>query len=224
MRVCIFFAVLALGQSAAPLWSQTTESAACYTAQAADLPHDVSRLTITRSGEITLGMTGAPFVTFDYDCDFAGQESVECSVDCDGGRVYLEKTPEGILSRFEGLRFEAVRMESLTFGLVQFDADGLSYRGTHLLTPAPDEQCRRDTTGQPFVLRPGDLYPAVERLETYLASAGYLAEPPDWSYTAETAAAVRAFQTEMGELPTGITDRALMRRIGVFTQYGFGGC
>jgi hypothetical protein len=122
------------------------------------------------------------------------------------------------------LRFEAAQAESLTFGLVQFDADGLSFSGRFLLEPRPAEACDGSVATRRAALRPGDFHPAVARVERALAAGGYLSEPPDWYYTRDTAAAVRAFQSEAGFPVTGEADLDLLRRLAVVTQYASGGC
>ncbi|MGC5198248.1 peptidoglycan-binding domain-containing protein [Aphanothece microscopica] len=221
MRCLIPFLVLAI---AAPAAAQEAADSACFVLPAADAPPRVQSLSVTSLGEITLILRGAPHVAFEFDCDLSGPGPAHCPVECDGGSVTLTRKGNSIEADFRHLRIEAARMESLTFGQTAFDADGLHFDGNFRLDGAAPAQCDRRRIGQPFDLQAGDHYPAVERLETALAEGGYLAEVPDWTFTRDTAAAVAAFQSEIGLPDTGQADRDLLRRLGIFTRYGFGGC
>ncbi|MCR8726186.1 peptidoglycan-binding protein [Frigidibacter sp. ROC022] len=209
---------------AGPALAQDPGRDACYSLPDAADPGTVESLTVTGAGEIALTLPGAPYVRFEFTCPLDDEGHASCGVECDGGNVTLDTEDGRLTADFEHLRFESARIESLSFGLVQFDADGLGFTGRYQLDPAPPEACDGAGQAQPYLLEPGDFYPAVARIESYLAAGGYLAEPPDWYYTAETAAAVAAFQAEVGLPQTGKSDAALLRRLGVFTGYALGGC
>jgi hypothetical protein len=210
--------------AAGPAYAQEVTAEGCYALPEDAAPPQVQALSVSGLGEITLVLRGAPFVAFEFDCDLSGPGPALCSVECDGGSVTLTRAEDGVQADFRHLRIEAARMESLTFGQTAFDADGLVFDGSFRLARTSSAQCDRRDIGQPFDLQAGDYYPAVERLEIALAEGGYLPEVPDWAFTRETAAAVAAFQAEVGLPETGRVDRGLLRRLGIFTRYGFGGC
>lgn len=224
MRIRTLVLPLVAILAGAPSSAQDSLSDGCFALPTTDAPPEVKSLAVSGLGEIILVLRGAPFVAFEFDCDLSGPGPAFCSVDCDGGSVTLTRGSGGLEADFRHLRIEAARMESLTFGQTAFDADGLTFDGIFWLEPASPAQCDRRRAGQPFDLLAGDFYPAVERLETALAEGGYLSEVPDWYFTRETAAAVAAFQAEAGLPVNGRADRNLLRLLGVFTRYGFGGC
>ena len=201
------------------------EPASCYTLERATPDSGVGIMTIDRSGSITYAKTVNPYAPYTDSCEFPENGSVTCSLECDGGRITLMRVRDGLLAEFSNRRVESVRMESVVTALGAMEADGAVIDGSFFLKPAPDAVCQAsDKLAQPLLMEPGDLYPAVKRLEKYLLVGGYFADAPDWYYTAETAEAVKLFQSEIGVEPTGKTDRDLLALIGVHATYAFGGC
>ena len=176
-------------------------------------------------GVFNFTLPGAPHAVFSGVCALDGADSAVCQVECDGGLVVVERAGDGITMAFDSMRIEAVQLETLAFGLAQFDADGMSVSGTYRRTPADPAVCASlSSRAQPLVLVPGDYYPAVSRVESALALAGYFTDLPDWLYTAETAEAVKRFQAENGLSADGKADWALLRLLGIRVSYGGGGC
>lgn len=185
----------------------------------------LAELTYSDDGLIRFTLPGAPYAVFAHTCLLGGNDTVECSVDCDGGNVTITRTAGGVRMVFSHLRIEEVRLETLAMGLAQWDADGLPVEGTFDLLPAEPAQCMALTEReQPLLLEPGDYYRIVADLERKLALAGEFTEVPDWHFTQETAEAVRRFQEQSGLAGDGKVDRALLRLLGVSVGYAYGGC
>lgn len=199
------------------------EETGCFALPEADRPAHVDHLSIDTQGRILLTFTGAPHAVADFDCALDAEGKAHCSVDCDGGNLYLDHRGDEMLARFEGLRFESVMLESMTAVTPAFDADGVQVYGNFRLKPAPAAACQVEGLLVPVDLRPGDYAVQVADLEGYLARGGYFAEVPDWYYTRETAEAVQLFQRELGLEETGRADRGLIRKIGIQTDYVLGG-
>jgi hypothetical protein len=176
-------------------------------------------------GVFSFTLPGAPYAVFSGVCALDGAQSAVCQIECDGGEVAVERVGDGIEIAFTRARIEALQLETLAFGLAQFDADGLAVFGTYRLTPAESAACDSlSSRAQPLVLVPGDYYPAVSRVESALALAGYFTDVPDWLYTSETEDAVKRFQAEH-QLPVdGTADWALLRLLGIRVSYGISGC
>ena len=219
------FAATAISVALASGPALGAEPASCYTLEKASPDSGVGMMTIERSGSITYSTTINPYAAYTDSCEFPEDGAVVCGLDCDGGRITLMRTGDGLLAEFSNRRVESVRMESVVTALGAMEADGAVMNGSFFLKPAPEAVCQAsDKLAQPLLMEPGDLYPAVKRLEKYLLVGGYFADAPDWYYTAETAEAVKLFQREIGIEPTGKTDRNLLALIGVHASYAFGGC
>lgn len=224
-RIAATFAAIAISIPLAGGTAQGSEPAGCYTLEKGSPDAGVGMMTIDRDGSITFATTVNPYAAYTDSCEFPENGPVECSLGCDGGRITLMRAGEGLLADFSGRRIESIRMESVVTALGTMEADGADLSGSFYLKPAPESVCQAsDNLAQPLLLEPGDLYPAVKRLEKYLLVGGYFADAPDWYYTAETAEAVKLFQSEIGVEPTGKTDRELLALIGVHASYAFGGC
>jgi hypothetical protein len=182
-------------------------------------------MTYHPDGVFNFTLPGAPHAVFSGVCALDGADSAVCQIDCDGGLVVVERVGDSIDMAFSMMRIETVQVETLAFGLAQFDADGLQINGTYRLAPAEPKVCAAlSSRVQPLTLAPGDYYPAVLRIERALALAGYFTDVPDWLYTSETAEAVTRFQAEQGLPADGRADWALLRLLGVRVTYGGGGC
>jgi len=224
-RIASVIATAALSVALASGPARGAEPASCYTLEKASPDAGVGMMTIDRNGSITYATTVNPYAAYSDRCDFPEDGSVVCSLECDGGRVTLMQVGDGLLAEFSGRRVESIRMESVVTALGAMEADGAVIDGSFYLKPAPAAVCQAsDELAQPLLMEPGDLYPAVKRLEKYLLVGGYFADAADWYYTAETAEAVKMFQSEIGVEPTGKTDRDLLALIGVHASYSFGGC
>lgn len=204
---------------------QAAEPAECYSLEKGSSDFDIGMMTIDRDGAINFATVNNPYAAYRDSCDFPSDGPTQCQLDCDGGRIHLMMAGDGLLVTFSHRRIESIRMESVTTHAGIGEADGVILDGRFYLEPAPKTACEAsENLAQPLHLEPGDLYPAVKRLESYLLVGGYFADAPDWYYTAETAEAVEAFQREVGLQPTGTTDRDLLKRIGIHATYAFGGC
>lgn len=224
-RIATAFAAITVSIALAGDPAQGAEPASCYTLEKASPDGGVGMMTIDRTGSITYATTVNPYAAYTDSCEFPENGAVVCPLECDGGRITLMRVGDGLLAEFSGRRVESVRMESVVTALGAMEADGVIMNGSFFLKPAPESICQAsDKLAQPLLLEPGDLYPAVKRLEKYLLVGGYFADAPDWYYTAETAEAVKLFQSEIGVEPTGKTDRDLLALIGVHASYAFGGC
>lgn len=224
-RIALAFVTLALSLVFANGPARGAEPAGCYTLEKASPESGVGMMTIDRNGSITYATTVNPYAAYTDSCEFPVDRAVVCPLECDGGRITLMQAGDGLLAEFSGRRVESVRMESVVTALGAMEADGAIMNGSFFLKPAPEAVCQAsDRLAQPLLMEPGDLYPAVKRLEKYLLVGGYFADAPDWYYTAETAEAVKLFQSEIGVEPTGKTDRDLLALIGVHASYAFGGC
>ena len=224
-RTTSAFAAVAVSLVLASAPALGAEPAGCYTLEKASPDTGVGMMTIDRDGSITFATTVNPYAAYTDSCDFPENGPVTCSLGCDGGSITLMRAGDGLLADFTGRRIESIRMESVVTALGTMEADGADLSGSFYLKPAPVSVCQAsDELAQPLMLEPGDLYPAVKRLEKYLLVGGYFAEAADWYYTAETAEAVKLFQIEIGVEPTGKTDRELLALIGVHASYAFGGC
>lgn len=166
---------------------------------------------------------GAPFLVFEFACSISGANSVSCPVECDGGSLSMRREGEDILVSAD-VRIESLRMDTITSGLVAYDADGTSLDGEFRLRPAPVDQCLAVPPGQPMSLQPGDYLPIVTQLEQRLAEGGYFEEVPDAYFTHSTADAVKRFQIDIGLIGNGKVDRALIDQLGNFVNYVTGGC
>ena len=224
-RIASAFAAIAVSIALAGGPVLGAEPASCYTLEKASPDSGVDMMTIDRSGSITYATTVNPYAAYTDSCEFPEDGAVVCPLECDGGRITLMRAGDGLLAEFSSRRVESVRMESAVTALGAMEADGAEMDGSFFLKPAPESVCQAaDKLAQPLLMEPGDLYPAVKRLEKYLLVGGYFADAPDWYYTAETAEAVKLFQSEIGIEPTGKTDRELLALIGVHASYAFGGC
>jgi len=185
----------------------------------------LSEVTVTRSGEFNFTYPGQPHVVYGMSCGFDdGANSTTCSIDCDGGAITFTLTAQGMQIDAH-VRIEQARMESLLIANGPLEASGVYLEGDWLLPPAAPELCEDiETRAQPLMLEPGDVYPAVERLERQLQIGGFFLSGPDMIYDTATADAIRAFQAQAGLPQTGKTDRALLTRIGIEAGYTFGGC
>ena len=202
-----------------------TQDPACYALETPSEDYGISTMTLSNDGEINYTMTGSPYVTYEFSCDFDGMDQASCSVDCDGGNVTLLRFPDRVLADFSHLRIESARIESIATQIGSMEADGTQISGLFKLTPAPATVCKAAADlRQPLLLEPGDLYPAVERLESYLFKGGYFNDVADWYFTEKTAEAVRQFQAETGDPITGTADWALLQKLGIQASYSFGGC
>jgi hypothetical protein len=198
---------------------------ACYALETPSKAHGVKTLTLTDDGKINYTLIGSPYVTYEFSCDFGGKNVAYCPVECDGGSLTLIRFPEGVLADFSGLRVESARIESIATQIGAMEADGAVIGGLFQLKPADTTVCEAAAElRQPLLLEPGDLYPAVERLEKYLFEGGYFNDVADWYFTEDTAEAVRQFQAEYGDPVTGLADWALLQKIGIYATYSFGGC
>lgn len=224
-RIATAFAAIAVSVVFASSPVRGAEPASCYTLEKGSPDAGIGMMTIGRDGSITFATTVNPHAAYTDSCEFPENGPVICSLGCDGGSITLMQAGEGLLADFAGRRIESIRMESVVTALGTMEADGADLTGSFYLKPAPVSVCQAsDNLAQPLLMEPGDLYPAVRRLEKYLLVGGYFADAPDWYYTAETAEAVKLFQSEIGVEPTGKTDRALLALIGVHASYAFGGC
>ena len=202
-----------------------TQDPECYALETPSEEHGVSTLTLSNDGEVNYTMTGSPYVTYEFSCDFDGKDQAYCPVECDGGALTLLRFPDSVLADFSHLRIESARIESIATQIGAMEADGTQISGLFQLTPAPAAVCKAAAElRQPLLLEPGDLYPAVQRLEEYLFKGGYFNDVADWYFTAETAEAVRQFQAESGDPVTGTADWALLQKLGIQATYSFGGC
>lgn len=199
---------------------------ACYALETPSETHGVNTLTLSDDGEVNYTLIGSPYVTYEFSCAFFDDNTVAyCPVDCDGGALTLIRFPETVLADFSHLRVESARIESIATQIGAMEADGAVISGLFQLAPAAAIVCKAAADQrQPLLLEPGDLYPAVERLERYLFEGGYFNDVADWYYTEETAQAVRVFQAEYGDPVTGLADWALLQKIGIYASYSFGGC
>jgi hypothetical protein len=187
--------------------------------------YGVKTLTLSDNGEVNYTLIGSPYVTYEFSCEFEGENVAYCPMECDGGSLTLIRFPDGVLADFTHLRIESGRIESIATQIGAMEADGAVISGLFQLTPAPAAVCKAAAElRQPLLLEPGDLYPAVERLERYLFDGGYFNDVADWYYTESTAEAVRQFQAESGDPVTGSANWALLKKIGVHATYSFGGC
>ncbi|MFE3838825.1 peptidoglycan-binding domain-containing protein [Pseudogemmobacter sonorensis] len=220
-------ALATLAAALAPAVSHA--QAACFALElspgAPPHPGGLAELTWSESGDFDLTFPGAPTAVFNGHCALGPDGRAHCSINCDGGNLYLTRNETGIEMDFRGFRLESLRFDSIAFGIEQWDADGLSVSGRFDLRPAAPGTCAALARRRPeLTLEPGDYSATVERVERALALSGQFAEAPDWLYTAATAEAVRRFQIEMGIEADGRVDPALLRLLGVRVSYGSGGC
>jgi len=202
-----------------------SQDPACYALEAPSEEHGVNTLTLSDDGEVNYTLIGSPYVTYEFSCDFDGKNVAYCPVDCDGGSLTLVRFSDSVLADFRHLRVESARIESIATQIGAMEADGAVMGGVFHLKPTSAAVCKAAAElRQPLLLEPGDLYPAVERLEGYLFEGGYFNDVADWYYTENTAEAVRLFQAESGDPVTGLADWALLQKIGIFATYSFGGC
>ena len=202
-----------------------SQDQACYALEEPSEKHGIKTLTLSDDGAVNYTMIGSPYVTYEFSCDFDGKDMAYCPVECDGGALTLIRFPDSVLADFSNLRIESARIESIATQIGAMEADGAVISGLFKLSPASAAFCKTAAElRQPLLLEPGDLYPAVERLETYLFKGGYFNDVADWYFTDETAEAVRQFQAESGDPITGMADWALLQKIGIFATYSFGGC
>ena len=157
-------------------------------------------------------------------CGLEGTDSVFCAVECDGGQARWSSIGEDlILLQTDSLAMNA-GAESLLLGLEPY-ARGLSLDGAFVLQRADPAQCARSSANAPLVaeLRPGDLTPAVMRVEAALQDLGYFSGTPDWVYDAESAAAVSAFQQALNLEATGTVTGPTLELLGLYAVLE-GGC
>ena len=197
----------------------------CYElAQTGDGSQQLDELVITGDGGITFTYAGLPHIPYEDDCDITGVDEATCPLDCDGGHITLIRLPEGLLASFSR-RIESVRFESTATAAGAGEAEGQSLVGTYMLRPAPDAVCREIATRKIDVaLGAGAHFPGIEQLETGLAKAGYFAGVPDWTFTPETADALRTAQADLGQPVTGTADRAFLRLLATYITKATGGC
>lgn len=201
------------------------ETPACYTLdQTGQGAQALDDLVITGGGDVSFTYAGYPQIPYEDRCDIEGKDFGACPLDCDGGMITLIRLPEGLLASFSR-RIENVRFDSVTTAVGPMDATGQSLVGTYLLRPAPVQICREIAARKPDLsLYAGLHFPGVARLEAGLAKAGYFNGVPDWSFTLETQAALRAAQEDLGYPASGTADRAFLRALANYAAYTHGGC
>lgn len=206
LSVCLSFGTDAGAQPGGPTCYGLPEGADTLQAQS---------LSITSDGRIALVLPGAPHVLFEQTCTLDASGTADCRPACDGGRVVLERRPEGMVAIFDNLQFDRTRGGSLVFGLTDRTGGGQGFSGRFVLVPMPAAACDADAMVLRPTLRAGAFSPEVESVELALAALGFFSSTPDWSFTAETSLAVADFQAGSGLPVTGEVDDDLLRRLAV---------
>lgn len=211
---------LTVGVTARAAWAELDE---CY---ALDGPqNEIAEMVLTDEGDLTYTRKNQPLILYFTDCGLAENDTVRCSIDCDGGNMSYTHSAMGIQVDASGIRIEAMQFDSLLNGAGRDGADGASLSGQFFLKPARPATCQALNTRVPEItLRAGDVHPFVASLERNLVAGGYLLGGADTVFDARTSEAVRAYQGDAGLAQDGLVDRALMRRLGVEAMMAFGGC
>ena len=129
------FAATAISVALASGPALGAEPASCYTLEKASPDSGVGMMTIERSGSITYSTTINPYAAYTDSCEFPEDGAVVCGLDCDGGRITLMRTGDGLLAEFSNRRVESVRMESVVTALGAMEADGAVMNGSFFLKP-----------------------------------------------------------------------------------------
>lgn len=199
----------------------SAEVASCYS-----LPGpqgDIADMVMNDTGDITYSLKGQPYILYFTSCGLVENGSNTCSIDCDGGRMTLTHSAQGV-DVDAGIRVESAQFDSILNGAGR-EADGAYLGGRFFLTPAAPETCSSvENRLPPITLEAGDVHTMVASLERYLVAGGYLLGASDTIFDAETREAVQAFQVDAGLDATGVADYALLRRLGVEAMMAFGGC
>lgn len=208
------FVVLLSGPAAAQI-------AECY---ALPSPTDgVAEMVVTENGNLTYTRNDLPHILYFSFCGIAENDTLNCSIDCDGGNMSVTHSPTELLIN-ASIRIEQMQIDSVLYSSPN-DADGTRLKGSFTLTPAPLATCREmENRTPPIELAAGDVNVLVEGLEKNLISGGYLLGAADYIFDGRTRDALIAYQQDAGLTPTGTAGPNVRRQLATDSVLAFGGC
>lgn len=208
------FVVLLSGPAAAQI-------AECYVLPS---PTDgVAEMVMTENGNLTYTRNDLPHILYFSSCGIAENDTLNCSLNCDGGNMSVTHSPSELLIN-ASIRIEQMQIDSVLFAPAN-EADGTQLKGSFSLTPAPLETCREiENRTPPIELSAGDVNVLVEGLEKNLISGGYLLGAADYIFDGSTRDALIAYQEDTGLAPTGTAGPNVRRQLATDSVLAFGGC
>ena len=199
----------------------SAEIAECYVMP--EPAEGVGEMVMTQEGDITYTLPDVPKVLFFTSCAIAENDTVNCHLECDGGRLAITHSPDQ-LSVTSTIRIESMQFDSVLFQ-PPMEADGAQLYGTFVLKPAPLEQCRDMENRTPDIeLQAGDVNVLVETLEENLIKGGYLLGAADIIFDGRTRDALMAYQRDAGLPPSGRAGPDVRRQLATDSVLAFGGC
>ncbi|SLN42914.1 Putative peptidoglycan binding domain protein [Falsiruegeria litorea R37] len=180
-------------------------------------------MVMTETGNLIYTRSNLPHILYFSSCGIAENDTLNCSLDCDGGNMSVTHSPSELLIN-ASIRIEQMQIDSVLYAPAN-EADGTQLNGSFTLTPMPLATCREiENRTPPIELAAGDVNVLVEGVEKNLISGGYLLGAPDYIFDGRTRDALIAYQQDAGLAPTGTAGPNVRRQLATDSLLAFGGC